>query len=206
VTRCDVELNRRINAAWGSFNKNKTVLCCRKAPISQRLKFLHLVVTPALFWCSGSWTLRSEQFTKLRATQRSMIRRMMAFKRTDTEDVETFMRRTNRTITNLIELHSVLIWDSLARQYIFRWAGWTARLQHLDPHRLTYHVLLHKNRAWLNDVAAANSGRQLHCRYLHVWRWEKLVYSFAESNYPGVSWMDLAQSAEMWYSIVQDVR
>jgi hypothetical protein len=206
VTRHDVEFNRRINSAWGAFNKNKVVLCCKKAPIAQRLKFLQMVVCPALFWCSGSWTLRSDQFTKLRAVQRQMVRRMLAFRRNQSEDVEEFMRRTNRTITNLLERHEVVLWDCLARQYVFRWAGWVARLRSFDPNRLTYHVLLHKNRRWINRIAEANHGRQLHCRCFHVWRWEKLLYSFSEANFPNESWLDMAQSADWWYNIVTGIR
>ncbi len=205
VTRHDVEFERRIKAAWASFGKNSAALCCKSAPLKQRLKFLDLVVNPALFWCSGSWNLRVDQFVRLRGIQRKMIRKMMCFKKYDTEDLARFMQRTESMISNIIDRHNVISWDTLARRFIFRWAGWVARLEHHDPQRITLAVLRHKNWDWISLIASQNRGRQLHGRYLHTWRWEKLLYKFAEENFPGQKWSDLALDASSWIAIVNTV-
>ena len=205
VTRHDVEFQRRIKAAWAAFFKNTDILCCKVAPVRKCLDFLHLVVTPALFWCSGSWNLRVDQYIKLRGLQRKMIRKMMRFKKEEAEDLDHFMRRTERSISNIIECHNVLSWDVLARRNIFKWAGWTARLFKYDPNRITLSVLEHKNLKWIMNIASQNRGRQLHGKYLHTWRWESLVYKYFEENYPGTDWCEVAQSADDWHEIVKNV-
>jgi hypothetical protein len=205
VTRHDVELQRRFKAAWASFFKNSDVLCCKAAPLRKRLDFMHLVITPALFWCSGSWNLRVDQYVKLRGLQRKMIRRMMRFRKDDEEDLEAYMRRTERSITNIIERHNIVTWDVLARRNIFKWAGWTARLHIHDPHRVTLAILELKNWRWIKDIADRNNGRQLHGRYLHTWRWESIIYKYFQENHPGIDWNYMAQSADSWHEIVQNV-
>ena len=37
--RCDVELDRRIKAAWGAFSKYYDILCCKVVHISKRPKY-----------------------------------------------------------------------------------------------------------------------------------------------------------------------
>ena len=44
--RNDVELDRRIRAAWGAFHKNANVLCCKAANLGRRLQFLQRIVHP----------------------------------------------------------------------------------------------------------------------------------------------------------------
>ena len=105
----------------------KHILCCRAAPLAKRLDFMKKVVEPALFWCAGSWNLRTDQYTKLRGVQRSMIFRMIGFTRGEDEHIETFMRRTNATISSLMSRHEVISWDSMARRQVFMWAGWLVR-------------------------------------------------------------------------------
>ena len=51
-----------------------------------------------------------------------MLRRMMNFKKAEGDDVESFMRRTNKAISNMMCRHFVVPWDVYARRCIFRWA------------------------------------------------------------------------------------
>ena len=134
-----------------------------------------------------------------------MIRRMCRFKKTDSEDMEMFMRRTNRVINDIMERHNLVAWDVLIRREVFKWAGWVARLSIFDPTRITLHVLLHKNWAWLQVIADQFNGRQLHGRKLKVWRWDALIYRFFDENYPGTSWMQAAQDNTEWNNIVQSL-
>jgi hypothetical protein len=203
--RDDKELERRFKAAWCSFNKHKDILCCKIAPIAGRLDFLHRVVVPALFWCSGSWNLRAQQFTQLRGLQRKMVRKMLGFRKRDEEDLDHFMHRTEATISNLLQLHWIVSWDVYARRTVFKWAGWMARLANLDPSRLTLKILQHKNLEWLQKIKDENKGRELHGRYIKVWRWETMLYNFTRENYPGDQWFSLAQDKERWKVIVDNI-
>ena len=134
-----------------------------------------------------------------------MIWKMMNFKRDIQDDVETFMRRTNTSITHIIDRHRITSWDILARRNIFKWGGWVARLEQYDPKRITLAILLDKNREWINLIAQNNNGRQLHGRYLHIWRWEALIYKYFEANFPGENWRDVAQIPERWHELVAQV-
>ncbi len=204
--RDDRELERRIKAAWGAFHKYSDILCCRAAPIVGRLSFMHKVITPALFWCSGSWNLRSDQYAKLRGVQRSMIRKMLRFTKPDEEGIQDFMQRTNTTITNIMSIHRVVSWDIYARRTVFKWAGWLARLQFFDPERITLKVLLHRNLDWLQRIKDHNRGRELHCRYIKVWRWETLIWNFCRENFEGSMWQQLAEDPDSWNSIVSRIQ
>ena len=170
--------------------------------MKNRLDFLNRVVAPALFWCSGSWNLRAQQYVKLRGLQRSMIRRMMKFSKPEEEGIQDFMKRTNTSITNIMQRLHILSWDVYARRSIFKWAGWVARLKHFDPSRVTLKVMLHRNLEWLQGIKEQNSGRELHCRYIKVWRWETLVWNWCRENVGAQSWMQLAEDPETWNAIV----
>ena len=156
----------------------------------QEITIFTKVVHPAVFWCSGSWNLRGEQFVKLRGVQRSMIRKMSKFFRGEEETIEMFMSRTNEIITSTMISHGMTSWDVIVRRNVFKWAGWVARLAYFDEDRITLKVLRHKNWEWLSVIAAQNKGRQLHGRILKTWRWERLLYSYVNENYPGQSWFD----------------
>ena len=130
---------------------------------------------------------------------------MMHFKKRETEDLAYFMERTNRSITGVMKHHGVVTWDVLARRNIFKWAGWVARLAHFDPERITLDILHLKNWNWICNIASQNNGNQLHCRKLHTWRWEKLIYSYFDENFPLQSWHEIAQDAQGWEAIVDNV-
>ncbi len=198
----DKEFERRFRAAWCAFHKHADTLCCKAAPLGKRLEFLHKVVVPALFWCAGSWHLRSQKYVALRGLQRKMIRKMMCFKKNAEEDLETFMKRTETAITSAMIRHHIVSWDVYARRLVFKWAGWVARLQTFDPRRLTLSVLRHKNYKWLRVIQDSNNGRQLHGRILKVWRWETLLHSFFLENYPLEDWEEVALNKDRWTQVV----
>ena len=134
-----------------------------------------------------------------------MIRRMIGFRKREEEGVESYMRRAESVVTAAIEAHRIIPWDVYARRLVFKWSGWVARLQIFDKERLTLAVARHKNLKWLQTIKAANRGRELHGRYLKVWRWESLVFSFFKENFPGEEWEQVAQDAERWRVIVGGV-
>jgi hypothetical protein len=203
--RDDEELDRRIKAAWCSFFKHRDILCCRIAPLKGRLIFLNKVVVPALFWCSGSWNLRVQQFVKLRGLQRKMVRRMIGFKKREGESIDEFMHRTEASITSLLRIHGCVSWDVYARRTVFKWAGWMARLSFFDPARITLKVLQHKDLEWLQAIKYENRGRELHGRYIKVWRWETMLFNFTRENFPGEQWFQIAQDEERWNGIIDNI-
>jgi len=195
----DVELRRRISAAWGAFFKFKPLLCCSLITLKTRLTILGRAVHPALLWCAGSWNLRKDQLATLRAVQYTMIRKMMGFSKGIEETMDEFMQRSNSSIKHIMAMHGVLGWDLLAHRSGFRWAGKLVQLQVQDPSRVSVAIFAHRDWKWIQEVAERNSGRQLHCRILKVWRWERPFYKFA-----GTDWKLAAVNSDYWRESEKD--
>ena len=192
----DVELTRRISAAWGAFCKFAKLLKCQEIPFGERCKMLARGVHPALFWCSGSWNLRKDQLQRLRGVQNSMLRKMLKFTRGSGESIGDFMHRTEGIIKNLKAKHDITSWDLLVHRSAFRWAGRLVQISLDDPGRLTAILFNFKDSAWLKRIEAENDGRQLHGRILRVWRWESAFFkSF------GVKWKETAADRGHWDSL-----
>ena len=149
-------------------------------------------INPSMFWCAGSWNLRASQLPTIREVQRKMVRKMLRFKKAEEENIEDFMHRTNRTITNLMTNHRVKLFDALSHRAVFRWAGYLARTSFLFPSRWTTIVFKHKDWAWIQVVARENHGSQLHGRHLKTWRWERPLY-----RYFGEGWQT-TQAESYW--------
>ena len=191
----DVELGRRISAAWSAFSKYSGILKAKCVPLEARLSLFAKTVNPALFWCAGSWTLRKDQLATLRGVQRRMLRKIIGFQKGEDEDIELFMQRSNRTINNLIARHNVKLWDNLSHRAVYGWAGKVARINIQNPDRWTSKVFLYRNWDWIQIIASNNSGRQLHGRYLKAWRWERPIYKFF-----GTNWHSKAAHEDDWAS------
>ncbi len=93
--------------------------------------------------------------------------------------------------------HGLQDWDASYLNHVYKWGGWLARLRLHDVDRITFAVLQHKNWSWISTIAAANNGRQQHCRILCTWRWERFLYKFV-----GDHWMQLAEDKDLWHNAI----
>jgi len=155
---------------------------------------LSLLVGHSLFWCSGSWNLTSRQFSKIRGLQQDMLHKMVRLRRPQGENIECFMERLNSKIMRIKLNHSFEDWDQRVKRNVFSWAGHVAHMASYDANRLTHRVLQHKSWKWIQRVAAANSGNQLHHRNLKIWRWERPLYNFFKPE----CWQTVAQDTTVW--------
>ena len=195
----DRELVQRASSAWCAFSKIATLLCCPDIPLCTRFDMLAKCVNPAMFYCAGSWNLRSNQLPTLRAVQHRMIRKMLHFTRPEQESIDDFMHRSNRTISNLITRHGIKRFDLISHKYVFRWAGKLVQIKWEDPLRITSIVFGHKDWAWIRQIELLNSGRQLHGRILRTWRWERPLYKCF-----GDDWQATAAQQDLWRSREQE--
>ncbi len=191
--RNDKELAFRRTCAWAAFRKFSPILLNKNLPIKKRLHTLERAVAKSLFWCAGSWNLRADQCATLRGIQYSMVRKIMFFKRRDGEDDDDFFYRTNRAIKNTLRNNFFRSWDQTAHAEVHNWAGFLARLSHSEPNRVTGRIFRYRDWNWIHETASRNRGRQLHCRILKTWRWERPLY-----KYYGENWQVQAQDKEMW--------
>ena len=71
------EVDNRIAKAWAKFMSLKKELCTKHYPLRDRLRLFQATVTSTLLYGSGSWTMTAPLQTKLRSTQRRMLRWMV---------------------------------------------------------------------------------------------------------------------------------
>ncbi|CAK0873857.1 unnamed protein product [Prorocentrum cordatum] len=178
----EVELQNRFARSWRAFYKYQHLLCCRKAPLSERLKLLQSLVSTSLFWCCGSWNLTAQQRSEIRGVQQAMLRRMMPLRRWPSETLSNFMHRLGLRVQTVKKTNGFQNWDSIYLQRMFSWAGHVARLRDYDPDRITFLVLQYRNFKWIRDRARRNGGNQMHGRKVRVWRWEHSVDSFFKGS------------------------
>ena len=159
-----------------------------------KIRLLERAVSPALFWCAGSWNLRADQVTSLRALQSSLVRKMLSFSRLSGEDLASPMQRSNSIIKHMLKSHHIDRWDVVAHKLVFKWGGWVARLANHDLSRLTLSILRYKDWTYISGIADANNGNQLHGRILRTWRWERPLYKFRQD------WQVFARDQNAWLS------
>jgi hypothetical protein len=198
------ELSARIARAWQAFAKYANILCNREVGMEIRLKMLTILIHGALFWCSGSWNLTNDQLDNLRGLQQKMLRRMIARPRHRELSVEEYMISTNRAIKQLKRQYYVEEWDITAMRHHFGWAGYIYRTSVSDPTRISGLIMKYRDRTWLQTVEQENHGRQLHCRRLRIWRWERPLVNYAVSKNVG-SWHELAADHRTWKDSLTDM-
>ena len=78
------ELQSRLGAAWGKFNSLRHELTSKTYPLKDRLRLFDGTVTATALYGCASWTLTRDLETKLRCTQRRMLRLIVGTKRRKT--------------------------------------------------------------------------------------------------------------------------
>ena len=90
--------------------------------------------------------------------------------------------------------------DARYHRLVFKWAGHVQRIGLHDEDRLTFQMLRFKSWSWIQGVAAAHGGAQLHGRRLHVWRWERPLYKFFATQ--GCTWESAAEDKTRWTDLL----
>ena len=67
-------------------------------------------------------------------------------------------------------MHNVEDWDCTALRHHFGFAGFVSRLGSFDGDRIAFKIIKYRDRDWLNLIESQNNGRQIHGRYLRIWR------------------------------------
>ena len=75
--KCDEEIKRRIGQARSAFNTMRDVLCCRRLPLTSRLRLLKCYVWSTLLYGVETWTESKTSENRLNAFEMWSLRRMM---------------------------------------------------------------------------------------------------------------------------------
>ena len=112
----NVELSHRIAAGWAAFRSLKHVLCDRRLCLRARMKLLQTCVAPSMLYAAETWTLTVVQASRIRATQRKMLRQMVAMRRGSNETWVEYIQRSTHASVDLAARHGVPDWMMLVRR------------------------------------------------------------------------------------------
>ena len=80
----DIEIKRRIGAAWGSVRKYSSQLYDRRnARLSLKIRLFKAEVMEAMLYGCATWTMRSQDFSSLRTAHHKLLLRIIGFRRKD---------------------------------------------------------------------------------------------------------------------------
>ena len=134
------------------------------------------VRNPLLFGlCSAN--LREDHLKRLRATQISMLRRMVAPKRDWTDLTDSWVVDASRRVAHTVRHFSIDTGDVSYHKAYHSFIGHISRMGEYDKTRLAWQVQHFRNWASLQD-AVRKVGGQGHGRKLHVWRYESHMYKY----------------------------
>ena len=139
--------------------------------------------------------MTTRQCSKLRGVQYKMLQKMLGQRPAPGQPVDLYMEQINSRIKRVKGLYNVLNWDTWYHRAVFEWAGHVARISQYDESRLTPQVLAHRHWHWIQSIAAANRGSQLHGKRFRTWRWERPLYKFFEND----RWETAAQHKAEWH-------
>ncbi len=118
--------------------------------------------------------------------------------------LEEYMTDANHVIKQLKTRHGVQDWDITSMRHHFGWAGYVSRLGSYDTDKITGEILKYRDKEWLDTIDKQNHGRQLHCRTLRTWRWERPLCNFAQFS-GAKSWHDIASDKRSWLATLNDM-
>ena len=196
-----LEIENRAQRLWKAFWAHKATLRNKDVSLFKRLQFLDAIAKASLFWCSGSWNLTRVQMQIIRTAQQSMRRKVLQFKpRTNEnncfETKEEFCTRRDYAVKWFENKYNLAGWVKHSISNRFGRAGHVARL---PDTRLTKQVMQWRNYSWILQQVAIH-GSQLHGRRLHIWRWERVLYSCA-----GLEWEAASQDRRGWITKLNDL-
>ena len=108
---CEIELQNRMDRAWRAFYSNAHLLCCRKAPLKDRLLLLVSLVASCLLWCCSSWNATGKQISKIKGLQQAMLQKMIPVKRWEGESMDRFMQRFHSRIKRVKQANNFTEWQ-----------------------------------------------------------------------------------------------
>ena len=73
----EIEIENRISNAWKKFMAFKNEMTSKQYPLKHRLRLFNGTVTPTILYGSATWTLTCKTESRIRSTQRKMLRMIL---------------------------------------------------------------------------------------------------------------------------------
>ena len=207
----ETELNHRISAAWACFNSHRAELTNKTYALKNRLKLFSATVTATALYGCETWTLKTDQQKRLRATQRKMLRMILGAKRrvldasassndgrsstsnesSGEQNLEAwpdFLKRTTRIVDAQLKGANLDEWVTLWRKRQWRWAG---KVVQLHQHKWSYGAL-----CWQPVLDCTSGGVRAQARPRR--RWDDDIKAYLDH---GPHWVVLAADWVRWRAL-----
>ena len=199
-------MKTRIRIAWGKFHQIWPLLKHRGSGLLQRIRLFNAVVGRSLLWGCESWTLSVAEKQKLRAVERSMLRKFAAPRRTTGEEWVSWVRRATRIATDRANCAGVKSWVQQHLETKWRWAGHVARMEHYRPDSWAFKATTWRDLGWKIEHGPGSESyslRPLRARPGRWRRWEEEIGRYCASI--GVKdWRLLAGDKSKWHGAATD--
>ena len=106
-------LTHRLSVAWMKFHSHRCTLLNRKIPINLRLQMFNAIVPPAALYSLTSTPLTSRCMERLDVAQRKMLRSIVGWPRTSTEDWAERGRQMKDKMEKVLEKFPVQAWSAI---------------------------------------------------------------------------------------------
>ena len=107
TNRTKVELNHRLQVAWGKFHQHRKWILDSNIPVGLRLRFFDAVVSPGALYSCAVLALNTDELERFDIVQRKMLRSIVGWRRVQGEDWECTMRRMKCRVQRALEMHVV---------------------------------------------------------------------------------------------------
>ena len=198
------EIRNRMTAAWRKFNALRNELTNPRYSLRSRLRLFQSTITPTALYGCASWTTTKTLTTKLRTTQRRMLRLLVKCHRhaipqpdgtTELESWPDYVKRATRTAEHHLDRLNIESWTTTYLKRKWRWASRVATqpLSRWTRRALTWSPELHDKRTTSRPQARPHK------------RWDDDFHSFLRSIYinaAGITnpppWHELARDTNTW--------
>ena len=142
--RSEIENHFRIRQAWAKFHTNRKWLCNTLIPIKHRLQLFVAIVEPTILFGLDVLPISKADLKRLGALQRRMLRRIIGWRRSESDTWEETMRQMKERMHRAMQSFYCRPWEELVLRKQWRLAyhiascdasAWTKLSIRWDPAR-----------------------------------------------------------------------
>jgi hypothetical protein len=151
-----IEIDNRIAVGWRKFWSLKRLLLNRSFSLKKRLLLFDSTVTECVLWGAESWTPRVGELNRLKATQNTMLRRIVGIGRCDGEDWIEWMKRATCRVRAMASDAKLKEW--VPEHFRRKWR-WAAKIVHADENEWVGRVTWWRDSSWQAEAADLGTMR-----------------------------------------------
>ena len=136
---------------------------------TKRLRLFESNVGRSVLWCCESWSLTFRQKQRLLITERAMLRRFLAPRRSPVEDYITWLRRATHHAETMRDEAGIKGWVNYASCQKWMWGGHVVRM---NAHRWVSRLTQWRDEVWWREQDYRITARPVRSRPGHFNRWE----------------------------------